>query len=108
MASDWGSFEECRTCGEYDWANRHRCKPVHHCRLAERDEEWFTVHAVDARRAAERAAEKVDQDFEGRIAYEGRSITIEVADDPAGNAIPFFVEGYLEAKYRAREGAARG
>lgn len=98
-------FDRCRTCGKMDWLNRHTCPPLHYVRLAEPGEEWFEVHARDEEEAAQKAAERLDEQYEDyRIASRGEEVIVEVAPcpDPEPSEVKrFAVYGEMEAVYRA-------
>ncbi len=63
--SNWGN---CPNCHEYDVLTGsafivHKCKPAWECRMESMDEDdWRKVHAYDDESAAERFAERYDQE----------------------------------------------
>lgn len=56
------SYERCKTCREWGYADSHKCPPIWEVRIYETkwQEDWHEVHASDAERAAQKFAENYD------------------------------------------------
>lgn len=93
-------FAWCKTCGEYDWLNKHRCPPLFKVKRKEDDDEYArNVYARDAERAAEKFCARHDSDFDYQI-IENKEADIEVwpIDDP-GKRVSLHIVAEMVAEY---------
>lgn len=62
-------FGKCSVCGIYGWLNNHHCPPKWEVvekeafSYADEEECWCVVYALDAKEAAEKAAEQLEDAF---------------------------------------------
>ncbi len=104
-------FRTCPTCGVYDYFGTgfgaHKCKPAWECRGDwQDDDEWQTIHAIDAEEAAEKYAEKYDCES-GEYAIvsgNGRDETIILTRKPDNSGLTperWVIEAETIPHYRA-------
>ncbi len=57
-------YRRCKTCGEFDFLNSHKCQPCYEASAPEAfgEDEWQKVYAYDEKEAAEKFAEEYDRD----------------------------------------------
>jgi hypothetical protein len=99
----------CPTCAEYGWFGwssgrfmNHRCQPVWEWRvpMAYAEDEWSTVRAASAELAAQRAAEKYDQEDYYLMRTNGE-VTIVVRDPRDGGVTRWRCTGEAVPSYSA-------
>ncbi|MDQ3235771.1 MAG: hypothetical protein M3Q07_28520 [Pseudobdellovibrionaceae bacterium] len=65
LNTDWrhpmNNETTCRTCGHWKLTERHSCPPLFRCRKTGSKGPWKKVHSYDARAAAERFADRLEQ-----------------------------------------------
>lgn len=90
-------WTQCGVCREYGWSNTHRCPPQYECRNRNWDgDEWETVYAYNARDAAEKYVERVDN----HAAEFTETCDIEVRND-GGEVECYEVTGEIVREYSA-------
>lgn len=103
-------FRRCPICREHGWfGNRimgeHACKPIWECQPEwhKEPEDWTAVHATDAEAAAEKYAERYDQDGEYNIVSGNlRSDVIIRTRKPGGDVFErWAIEAETVPTYRA-------
>ena len=108
--AEFGRFEKCSICGEYDWTRKHRCAPAWMVcpfeYLTYPDTvswDWNTVYAHDAQDAAEKFVRHDD-----RSAAEFSEYAVVAVRKRADDNIRFFqVEGELVPEYTGTELSSR-
>lgn len=92
-------FHNCEICGAYAVTESHRCPPIFLCIDLENErEDWddaWKIHAYEADRAAEKAAEKMDDDGDGPSE---REISVK---DPEGNITKWSISFDYSVDYSA-------
>lgn len=102
------TFDECPTCGAYDFVATHRCPPAWYVKIAECDyhhdeSEPTRVFAQDAEQAAERFAEEWDCRGDPCL-LSGDTLTVSVsALSNLTEVQTFAVTGEMVPEYRACE-----
>lgn len=97
------SYSRCLECGEYDWLDKHRCPPrwtVYEERDTEEDA--LVIRARSAESAAEKWAERYDQDAAEGIICGGRREPVVIVKRDGEETVRLSVVGYLEPTYSAR------
>jgi hypothetical protein len=102
--------ERCSICREWVFFTPHVCKPAFECRFAkggpiyvDDDQEWETVHGIDAETAAEKFCERYDSDGGEYIVLtcgERNPPTVEVRPQGKEEVQKFRVIGESEPVYR--------
>lgn len=85
------AFSTCRACGEYDFTDRHKCKPKWEVAMEAKkgevpdESEWAEIYAIDQETAAEKYADQYDcESAEYAIVSAGSGgETIVLSRDPA-------------------------
>jgi hypothetical protein len=106
--STLGEFQRCTTCGEHDFVNKHRCKPIFYVLYPDyHGDDWedaAKIHALDHERAAETWASR--HDSEGSYTIVGGNdvlVSVRKHDEEPSEAATYAVTGETVPKYRARE-----
>lgn len=92
------AFDRCKTCGEYDHTDTHRCLPVWVVSWEE-DEDDREVRARDAEQATERFAEQSD-DYDSDWSRGERTVWVR---KPGEKPVAYAVETETVVQYSARE-----
>ena len=103
--SSFGEYKRCTICSRYDFENTHRCAPIWECQMEGDGDDWSTVHATDSEEAAERFAERYDQDGEYWI-ISGRhsgDVVVLVRKDEDSEIRRWTIEAEAVPTYRAYE-----
>lgn len=117
-------FRRCTICREHGWfgnkiMGEHVCKPIWECQPEwySDPEDWTPVHAADAESAAEKYAERYDQDGEysivgghmrGDVVIRTRKPGDDVFErwDIEAEAVPTYRATKLEDSLSPQEGAS--
>lgn len=93
----------CPICGEYKYNERHACQPLFGVRCDENHgpDEWVEIRAFDAEAAAEKWAEREDQNGDYLIVGQRSTPTVEVRDG-TGEITRWQVSGEAVPAYYAK------
>jgi hypothetical protein len=103
MATD--DYVTCRLCGGFGRRDMHTCPPIWEWRetLNYGEDEWQEVYARTAEIAAEKAAERYDQDDYHLIRNSGASIVIIIRNPATGEVSHWSCCGESLPHYYAKE-----
>lgn len=96
-------MSRCQKCGEWTYSDRHACPPLFDVRCDDNHgpDEWVQIRAIDAETAAEKWAERDDQDGDYLIVGQ-RSTPIVDVRSPTGEVTRWQVSGEAVPKYYAK------
>ena len=97
------SYEKCGICGEYDFVNRHKCKPIFYVNHPDYNgDDWDKIRGSYEEDAAEEYGRKYNEN--GDYLLMNETITICVSQYPDGkDAKKFEVSAEPDIHYRVSE-----